>query len=394
MTTGRIGNNKYLKKLNKTIILDLIRTNKGISRKALADMTGLSPTATGQIVRALLEEEYICEVGEDDSSGGRRPMMLELNPASYYAFGFDIDSKYVYTVLLDITGKTCYEKKEEFENNLTPEEFITVVSKTYEQITKKLKLRNDRIIGAGISIPGMLELPTQKILLAPNLGWSQVDIKSRLTDLLNIPVLIDNEAICSSNCEDWLGTYRDRENFICINIDSGIGAGLFVRGAIYKGHSGSAGEIGHIPMEGNSIRCKCGKIGCLETISSVNAMVSRYKQIKDIDHDTKGYEATLDCLINGAEAGDTACMSIFKDAAVSLGKVISYLINIFNPQEIILGKKFSQYSGFMLDEIRQTVKKTALAYPLCNCQVLASTFGEDSSALGAATLPIRKLFGH
>lgn len=396
MREARTGNNKYLKELNQATILDLIRTTEGVSRKALADRTGLSATATGAIVKELLNAQFIREVGEGESSGGRKPVMLEINPDSYYAFGFDVDMRFIYAVVLDITGKVHYEEKWENRFLPSPEEAIGQIGRIYDTVVSDLKLRKERILGVGVSIPGMLDMATRRICLAPNLGWSNVDIRESLSQLLDVPVYLDNEAMCSAFCENWLGICRGVEDFICINIESGIGAGIFVRGKIYRGYTGSAGEVGHIPVDENGPRCKCGNVGCLETMASISAMARKYKE--QASRSLPGAsEYTIDqgfeALLKGAREGDRACLEILRSAAVSLGKAIGYLINAFNPQTIVLGKKFPQYAGLVLDDIAQSAVKTALTYPAENCAIVPSSFGENSSALGAAIIPIRKLFG-
>ena len=392
----RTGNNKYLKELNKAAILDIIRTTKGVSRKALADCTGLSPTATGAIVRELLGAQFIREVGEGKSSGGRKPVILEINPDSYYAFGFDIDMRFIYTVVLDITGKVHYEERWENRSPLTPEQAVDRIRRIYDTVVSSLKLNKDRILGVGVSIPGMLDITNRRIYLAPNLGWSNVDIKESLSQKLKAAVYLDNESMCSAFCENWLGICRGVEDFVCINIESGIGAGIFVRGKIYRGYTGSAGEVGHISVDENGPRCKCGNAGCLETMASINAMAEKYREMMSktnpgISGNT--IDQNFEALLKGALEGNRLCLEIFKEAAVSLGKAIGYLINALNPQTIVIGKKFPQYAQLVLDDITRSALKTALAHLAENCSIVPSSFGENSSALGAAIIPIRKLFG-
>lgn len=396
MREAKTGNNKYLKELNQATILDLIRTTEGLSRKALADRTGLSATATGAIVKELLSNQFIREVGEGKSSGGRKPVMLELNPNSYYAFGFDIDMRFIYAVVLDITGKVHYEQKWENSSSLTPDNAVGRIKRIFDTVMADLKLSKDRILGVGVSIPGMLDIATRRIYLAPNLGWSDVDIREPLSRELDVPVYLENEAMCSAFCENWLGICKGVEDFICINIESGIGAGIFVRGKIYRGYNGSAGEVGHISVDENGPRCKCGNAGCLETMASISAMAQKYREL-DPESCGDATENTIDqsfqALLQRAREGDRACLGIFKTAAVSLGKAIGYLINAFNPQTIVLGKKFPQYADLVLEDIARSAAKTALAHLAENCTIVPSRFGENSSALGAAIIPIRKLFG-
>lgn len=395
MKEARIGNNKYLKEMNQSTVLDLIRTHEGMSRKALADKTGLSATATGAIVKTLLSEEYVREIGEGKSSGGRKPVMLELNPHSYFAIGFDIDVRFIYTVVLDITGSILYENKHENDRDLTPGQAVSAISDAYRKVVDKLKMQPDRILGVGISIPGMIDIITRKILLAPNLGWADTDILESLHESLGVPVYLDNEAMCSALCENWLGSCRGVDDFICVNIESGIGAGMFLRGKMFRGHSGSAGEVGHIPVDENGPKCKCGNVGCLETIASISAMASRYEALHPKSARTAQIQPdhSFDCLVAAAKKGDGSCLTILKESAFSLGKAIGYLINMLNPQKIVLGKKFPQYAELVVDNIRETAEKTALLHPARNCSIMASSFGENSSALGAAIIPVRRLFG-
>lgn len=419
MRKSMTGNNRYIKEMNESIILDLIRTSGGISRKSLADKTGLSPTASGAIVRKLLNNGYIWEVGEGESSGGRKPVMLELKPRSYFAFGFDIDVRYIYTTVLDLTGGVVYRHKLNNDSGLSTRQAVEMTAQEYKKALSELKLSGSRILGAGVSVPGMMELETRKIVLAPNLGWSNADLLGPLHKTLNIPIYLDNESMCSANCENWLGQCRDVEDFICINIESGIGAGIFMSGKMYRGFSGSAGEIGHIPVDENGPQCKCGNRGCLETVASINGMAARASgRIKAAGSQAPGGQRTagqrtagrpeaetaellpdmtvdlaFKNLLERARKGDPESLGIFEDAAVSLGKALANLINTLNPQKIVLGKRFPEYSELMLDRIRETAGKYALPYPSAHVDIVSSEFGEDSSALGAAIIPIRKLFG-
>ena len=134
MKAMKAGNNQYLKEMNKAIVMDLIRTTEGISRKVLADKTGLSATASGAIVSSLLEDGYIQEKGMGESSGGRKPVMLELKPRSYYALGFDIDLRYIYTIVMDITGEVIYKRKHTKQYDFTVQQAIETITQEYHKI--------------------------------------------------------------------------------------------------------------------------------------------------------------------------------------------------------------------------------------------------------------------
>jgi N-acetylglucosamine repressor len=392
----KTGNNQYLRKMNQSTILDLIRTNEGISRIELAAKTGLSATAISAIVKTLLKDGYIMEVGEGKSSGGRKPTMLKLRPESYYSFGFDIDVGFIYTIIGDITGKIIYEHKYETDKSLKPVEAVDKIADIYYRSIRELKLSQEYILGVGISIAGLIDSQTKKVVLAPNLGWSDVSIKEILEEKLKNTIYIENEAMCSAICENWFGSCRGIDDFICINIESGIGAGIFVRGMSYRGSSGNAGEIGHIPVASSGSTCKCGKKGCLETVASASSMLARYRKSPEyISSPVYGADddEVFSYMVEKAKNGDTLVLKIFHDAAVSLGKAIGFLINMFNPERIVLGKKFPQYGDMMLELIKSETLKTALSYPAQNCRIISSGFCQNSSAIGATAIPIKKLFG-
>ncbi|UZQ86457.1 ROK family transcriptional regulator [Thermoclostridium stercorarium] len=392
------GNNQYLKELNKAIILDLIRKNKRLSRKELADLTGLSPTACGSITRELIKEGFLHETGQGESTGGRKPVMLELKPNSYFAVGFDIGMTELKMVIADITANILVQKSFEYGRGITADEVVKLIGEKFYETVAGEKLDVDRFIGCGLSIPGILERKTNKVVIAPNLSWSEVDLDSKISKILNLPVYIENEAMCSAICEHWIGKCSNVENFVCINIESGIGAGIFIGESVYRGYSGSAGEIGHLIVKENGRQCGCGNRGCLETYASVRHML---EEINDkIQH---GYSSevirpgtgalTWERVIDAAYKGDELCIEVLNKGAKYVGCAVAFLINTLNPEAIVLGKCFADYAPLVMDTLIGTVNEKALKYPLSKVKILTSEFGMNSSALGAAMIPIRKVFG-
>lgn len=386
------GNNQYLKEMNQALVLELVRTGKGASRKALADATGLSPTACGAIVKSLIADEYLVETGEGESSGGRRPVILKMKPRSYYAIGFDIDRHFLHTVVMDFTGEVLYSHRSSQERAVTPDEAIAEITKSFQETCKRFKLRKERILGVGVSVPGMVDRTTKDVLLAPNIGWKQVSLKKKLEEQLDLCVDVENESVCSASSEHWIGSCRDTGDFICINVDSGIGAALYIDGKLHRGVSGSAGEIGHIVVDRNGPACTCGNHGCLETYSSQDSMLREYGTFQAQMGNNQ--IPNFDQMLQAAEAGDPTALVVLDRAAVSLGRAIGMMINILNPSRIVLGKCFPQMSHLVLEKVREEAAQAALTAPAQYAVITPSTFGVESSALGAAIYPIRRIFGH
>ncbi len=401
MKLGKTGNNKFLKQFNETSLLELIRLNKQISKADLAQLTGLSPTACGTIVSNLLEKGYIREAGIGISKGGRRPNLYELNPKSYYSIGVDIDVDYIRFILMDITGNVEYRDMISSRSDQSLPESIAFIEKKAHQIIEQNAIREDRLLGVGVSVPGMVDNITHEIIFAPNLGWERVDLESRLSGMGNFPIYVDNEAICSAISENWIGCCTEQRDFVCINMKSGIGSSIFADGNLYRGCSGSAGEIGHIMVDHNGPKCACGNYGCLETLVSSRSMVEKAQKLvrqgliadfsDELDINSIN---SIDFILDAVKAGNESARVILVEAAGYLGLAVANLINTINPSRIVLGKELVKFSEDILEHMRNIALAKALKYPASRVEILASELGEDSSALGAAIIPLKKLFGH
>jgi len=397
--TGKItGNNQYLKELNKAAVLDLIRRNKRLSRKELADLTGLSPTACGCITRELIKDGYLHETGQGESTGGRKPVMLELKPNSYYAVGFDIGMNEIKMVIADITANILVQEEFKFSPGITADKVIELIGEKFFEVIKAEKLNFEKFIGCGLSIPGLLDRKTNKIIIAPNLSWNEVDLDSKVSKVLNMPVYIENEAMCSAICEHWIGKCSDKENFVCINIESGIGAGIFIGDSIYRGYSGSAGEIGHLIVKENGRLCGCGNRGCLETYASIRHMLEEINEKIKNGYTSEIIKPGTDAMswkqvVEAAYQGEQLCIEVLNKGAEYVGFAVAYLINTLNPEAIVIGKCFTDFAPLVMDTLIKTVKEKALKYPVSKVKIYTSEFGMNSSAMGAAMIPIRKVFG-
>jgi predicted NBD/HSP70 family sugar kinase len=397
---SKTGNNKFLKQFNETYLLELIRKNRQISKAELAQITGLSPTACGIIVSNLLEKRYVTEAGLGVSKGGRRPILYELASESYFSIGMDIDVDYIRFVLIDLTGHVKYSNRIQISFSQSVPEAIKPVEEEIHQIIEENKIKEEMLLGLGISVPGMVDNKTHEIIFAPNLGWERVDLKKMMANVGSFPIYVDNEAMCSAICEKWMGSCIDEKDFVCINMKSGIGSSIFADGMLYRGCCGSAGEIGHVTVDQNGLRCACGNYGCLEAMVSVKSMVNKAQRlfrqglIANSENDLDIDKITFDDIISWAEEGNESAKGVLVEAAGYLGLSIANLVNTINPSKIVLGKELVKFSGDILEHIKNIAFAKALKYPAGKVEIITSGLGEDTSALGAAIIPLRKFFGY
>lgn len=398
MTRVRTGNNKFLKAYNEAGLLDLIRTEKALSRADLSKATGLSATAAGAIVSSLIDKGYIHEVGTGESKGGRKPVLLELKPDSYYSIGLDVDIDSISYILTDITGRIVYEGVSELVSH-TPDAVVSKAEGCIKEIVSKRSIGMGKLLGIGISVPGMVGAETHSILLAPNLNWNDVELGPMLRARLELPVYIENEAMASAICENWIGACQGISNFVCVNIKSGIGAGIFTGGRLYRGAGGSAGEVGHIVVDERGPKCGCGNYGCLETIASTGRLVEAARRlvrqgvVSSLNEFTDADNIHLDHIIDAARTGDEAARSLLNEAARYIGIALSNLVNTLNPSKIVLGKDFVKYGDLVMDMLRSVIDNKALKRPAANVEITVSGIGEKASTLGAAIIPLKVLFG-
>ncbi len=399
MTGKIVGNNRFLKEFNQTAILDMIRVHKAISRAELSKLTGLSPTAIGSIVSELLEIGYISETGIGESKGGRRPVLIELKPESLYTIGIDMDINYISFILMDTTSRIIEEKTLAMPKTMIFENVMKVIQKEIKRILKDHSIALERLLGIGMSVPGMVDSLEGKVIFAPNMGWENVDIRGQFPELKGVNVYVENEAMASAISENWIGTCQGISNFVCVNIKSGIGSGIFIDGKPYRGSSGITGEVGHMVVDSNGSKCRCGNYGCLETIASTTHMVEQAKRLvksgiasklNDVeDVEEIDAKSIIDC----ARDGDEVARNILLEAARFLGLAVSSIVNILSPQKIVLGKDFVNYSDIVLDSLKEIVMCKALKQTSKDIEIIESKLGERASVLGSAIIPLKVFFG-
>ncbi|KNY25603.1 ROK family transcriptional regulator [Pseudobacteroides cellulosolvens] len=399
MTGKIVGNNRFLKEFNQTAILDMIRVHRAISRAELSKLTGLSPTAIGSIVSELLEIGYISETGIGESKGGRRPVLIEIKPESLYTIGIDMDVNYISFVLMDTTSRIIEEKMLTMPKTIIFENVMKVIQKEIKRILKDHSITLERLLGIGLSVPGMVDSLEGKVIFAPNMGWENVDIRGQFPDLKGVNVYVENEAMASAISENWIGTCQGISNFVCVNIKSGIGSGIFIDGKPYRGTSGITGELGHMVVDSNGSKCRCGNYGCLETIASTTHMVEQAKRLvksgiasklNDIeDVEEIDAKSIIDC----AREGDEVSRNILLESARFLGLAVSSIVNILSPQKIVLGKDFVNYSDIVLDSLKEIVMCKALKQTSKDIEITESKLGERASVLGSAIIPLKVFFG-
>ena len=376
---------------NKVLLLNNIRfTPEGISRAGLARKMGLSRTAVSSIVNDLLSVGVIREAEDSPSTGGRRAVLLEINPQSGYILGVDVGATHLGLVLADFSARVVVEQEYPFDVSRGPEFCLQEVDRNLRIFLSEAGFSLDDVAAIGVGVPGPVVAETGGVIAPPIMpGWDKFPIQAYLEDLWGHPITLNNDAELGALGEWAYGAGRFEDNLLYIKVGYGIGAGLLLNGQIYSGATGSAGEIGHITILEDGPMCTCGNRGCLEALAGGRAIAeqaqravkagkrTRLAAIQPIERIT-----ALD-VAQEARKGDLVAQEIIADAGRYLGIAIANLINIINPGMIVIGGGISQVGDLFLEPIRRYATSRSLLASARTVRITAAVLGRRSSSMGA-----------
>lgn len=386
----------------KASVRDVRRTNRALlvrhllmagetSRSAVGVDTGLSPATVTSVMAELLEERTVREEGFLDSVGGRRRVIVGLNPDAAVLFGADVGETRVTTAAFDLTLGRLAERATSFTGRrIDPAHVMDIVAEHVESLLAELSLDRAKVLGLGLGVPGIVEDPTgpdaETIVHAEVLGWKAVTFTG-FAERLGFPVYLDNGAKTTTQAEAWYGSAKDIDHAIVVLIGDGAGAGIITNGRLYRGSSSSAGEWGHTKISLDGIRCRCGSHGCVETFVGASAVLERWRGREDAwtGRETEG----VDALLAAVAEGDERALEAVKGLVEHLGLALSNLVNLYNPQKIIIGGWFGDLiAGRFLEDIGSAMRRFSLEQPGSEAVLERSRLGQEAVALGAATLPL------
>lgn len=275
-----------------------------------------------------------------------------------------------------------------------PETVISNMADYVRRVVEESPYSWEQLAGVGAGVAGFTNVRDGIIVMAPNIGFKDVPIRAILEERLGKPVKIDNDANVAALGEAWSGAGAGIENCVCYTLGTGVGGGIIINGRIYQGFSGMAGEIGHIDVvpDLEAIQCGCGKVGCLETVSSATGIIRMAKEAVERGERTfiaDASEITAKTVFDAAKAGDEVALRIVKRAAFYLGKSMAAVAAVLNPQSFIIGGGVSKAGDILFDPIRETFAQLAPEPLQQGVQIVPATLGNNAGMIGAAGLLIR-----
>ncbi len=388
-----------MREMNRSLILSVIRQERAVSRAAIARHTNLSRSTVSHIIADLLKEHLVAEVGQGQSTGGRRPILLSFNDRAGFIVGVDLGATHILVLVTDLSGEVVVRDESMFSVSAGPEAGLQSIVESVRRCLRQAGAGMETVLGMGLGVPGPLDYAHGRVVSPPIMpGWHGVALRDRLEQALGIPVYVDNDANLAALGERWRGIGRGHANLAFIKVGTGIGCGLLLDGNLYRGEIGSAGEIGHVTIDENGPPCKCGSYGCLESMAGGSAIALRAQQAVRAGQDTslstiQPLEAlTARDVALAARAGDTLAKQLFAEAGRHIGVALASLANLLNPGLIIVGGGVAQAGDILLKPVRETLRLRALPSVARTTQVVQSTLGRDATAMGAVRLALQEVF--
>ncbi len=377
------GSLSSLREFNRLRIVDFLRINGTASRAELARRTGLSRSTVSTLVADLQRRGLVVErAGQFAGEGqpGRPAALLELDPSAAAAVGVDFDHDKVRVAVSDLSRTVLAEATEPFDVDHDAQGSLDLAARLIEQVMQEAELERDRLLGVGVALAGPIDHDVGTLHPSDVLpGWAGVDAADELEKRLGTPAYVDNDANLGALAEVTLGAGRNARFATYVSISSGIGAGIIVDGRPYRGHRGTAGEIGHVVVDPQGPICRCGNRGCLETLASAPALLRLVQASRD-------EELTVRQVIELARGGDAGCRRAIADAGQVVGGVVAGLVNLFSPEMVVIGGDLGEAGDLLLDSLREAVRRDALPAAASELKVVAGELGERANLLGALAL--------
>jgi glucokinase-like ROK family protein len=380
---------------NLSQVLKLIHERGSISRAAIVKSTYLSATSVSSIVSELLTSGFIKEVGEGKSSGGRRPILLRFNPEVKLAIGVDLGASHISTVITNLLGQVKEIRSEKFGVTDDPSGAINLIISQIKDLIKSVAIDLTYFLGIGLTVPAPLEgkyLDQLSPVILPK--WKNITLIDELQRYFDLPVYIDNDANGGVIAEKWWGAGRGVSNLVYIKLGVGVGSGLIIANKVFRGTGGTAGEIGHTIIDPHGPPCRCGNLGCMESYVGVPAIIETARNKLDEYPDSYLHhnEINIETIIAAAQEQDTLASNVVKEAGHYLGISISNLLNLVNPEIIVLGGDLIRAGTAFLDTVKTTAFERAISKAANETSIITSELGEDVIPIGAATLVIYYAF--
>ncbi len=386
MSASRQDQLESHRRISRLRIIETLRTAGQMSRADVARATGLSRPMVSNLVNEL---RFIGLVLEDSEAvatrgrrGGRPPILLRLDASAGAAVGIDFDHSRVRVAISDLALQIRAESMQPLDPSQAAEAGLDLATTMVERALVDAGVDRRRVVGAGVALPGTIGQPDGVVGPSSILPqWTGVAAAAEMRRRLDLPVVADNDANLGAVAEAAFGAARQGQDILYVKVTSGIGAGVIVKGGLYRGTAGRAGELGHVRVRPDGPICRCGRRGCLETVASTDAL-------RRVLRRERGRDVTVATMMQAARAGDQDCRRVITDGGRALGGVVATVLNVLNPEVVVIGGDLAPVGDILVGAVEDAIASDALPETAASARVVPGVLGDRTQLLGALALVI------
>ncbi|MFC4016075.1 ROK family protein [Nonomuraea purpurea] len=364
---------------NLAVVLRFVREHAPCSRADIAASTGLNKATVSSLVADLIDRRLVRETGLTENRVGRPATMLVLDGSPYAAIGVEINVDHVSAVATGLAGERLLTWRRAFTGGESVSQGVAGVGAIIRRVVNRMAKEERQVLGLAVAVPGLIDVQGT-VRIAPNLGWREADLGGDLAKALRdpgFPVQVDNDANLAALAEQRFGAHAGASDLVYLTGEIGVGAGIILDGRLRRGGLGYSGEIGHVQLDPDGPACHCGRRGCLEAMAGIGAVLGKDPSPAEI-------QVEIEETVRLARAGDAGTLAAIESAGRNLGKGVSILVNLLNPEVVILGGHYVALAPWLLPPVHAELGHRVIAAQAGGCQVVASTLGHDAAALGGA----------
>ena len=346
----------------RSAVITALLRNEQLSRSELSEITGVSPAAITEVTQAFLQRDLLVELPSQAAGRRGRPtVQLQLQASHAYFAGISIGECDMPMVITDLRGRVL--ERQPLTAYETPDELVEAVSKAFNGMLRSAGIARSRLRGVGIAVSGIVHASEGICRYSAALNWRDVAVGQLISKALRLPAWVDNDANAVAVGEKFFGRARDFEHFSSIVLGPTIGSAHYINDMLYRGHDGSAGEIGHITIDPNGALCRCGRNGCLDMVSGGHAL-------RDAAKDAGLTISNMRDLEDLALHGNTTATRILRNAGNGLGRAVASLVHLNNPQCLLFTDMEGFDNGVFRTATRQSIENNIMARFLGSTQII------------------------
>ena len=395
-TGGLPARQEGLRQHNLALVAQCIAASEPVSRAGIAAATGLTKTTVSSLVDDLVGAGLVTEQGPESSGRiGRPPSALALNRAGYVGVGLEINVDYLAVCVANLVGEVCTLRTRPGDNRgQSPARVLGRAVRMANNAIASAQAAGLTVAGLAVAVPGPVETDRGLVRLAPNLGWVDVPVAEVLAGRLavpDLPVLVDNEANLAALGELWYGGHDDLDDFVHVSGEIGVGAGIVIGGELFRGVRGFAGEIGHVTVQPDGPRCRCGARGCLEQLAGQEAILRAAGVAGAVGTSLGQPGGSVAELLARARAGEPGTVAAVAAAGRALGLALSATVNLVDPATVVLGGLYAALEPWLREPLAAELSERAITQRWSPARVLASRLGPNAAVRGATGAVVRRV---